>query len=102
MFLKPLGERVLIQRKAVDKFGSIYIPFNAKKVNIGEVVAIGEDVQKLVVGDLITFGMYAPLILDASEMELYGVAVDTSKDHETLLLNESDALCVVMKSEEVA
>jgi co-chaperonin GroES (HSP10) len=100
MYLQPRGARVIVKRKIVNKRGSLFIPTNSQEMrfNLGEVEICGpdvsEDIQK---GDLITFGRYAPVNLDRTEMEEVGLKLD--KDCEYLLLNEDDILCHVLSED---
>jgi len=54
------------------------------------------------VGDLVTFGRYAPMIFDVSELQSYGIPYAKTDDEEYLLLNEEDALCILLKDGEAA
>lgn len=61
MNFKPLGERVLVKRIEVENktASGIYIPDNAKeKPQTAEVVAIGNKVEDIKVGDAIVFEQY--------------------------------------------
>ena len=61
MNFKPLGERVLVKRTEVENktASGIYIPDNAKeKPQTAEVVAIGNKVEDVKVGDTIVFEQY--------------------------------------------
>ena len=61
MNFKPLGERVLVKRTEVENktASGIYIPDNAKeKPHTAEVVAIGNKVEDVKVGDIIVFEQY--------------------------------------------
>lgn len=57
MILQPLGSRIIVRRRKIGKFGSLYIPRNSQeaKVSIGEVEMVGPDVDEnmLRVGDMI-------------------------------------------------
>lgn len=98
MDLQPLGYRVLVKRKLVKKVGSIIVPESSReaKVAIGEVVAIGPDVSGLEVGNLITFGKYAPHNVESRDLEMYGIDLKSDADFEYLLMNEEDALCLLV------
>ena len=102
MILQPIGCRVLIKRKEIRKVGSLYVLPQSQdmKSNIGEVYAVGDKCEVLKVGDVVTFGKYAPMKLDMKELEYYGIQCDQQNtDEETLLMNEEDVLCVVLKDE---
>jgi len=101
MFLQPVGCRVLIKRKEIRKVGSLYIMPQSQEMraNVGEVIAVGDKCEVLKVGDVVTFGKYAPMKLDVKELEYYGVDYEQNADEEYLLLNEEDVLCVVLKDE---
>ena len=61
MNFRPLGERVLVKRTEVENktASGIYIPDNAKeKPQTAEVVAIGNKVEDVKVGDTIVFEQY--------------------------------------------
>ena len=97
MNLFPLGSRVLLKRKEVEKIGNIYIPKTSQegKASIGQVVSVGPDCEFVRVGDYVTFGRYAPLIVLKEELEYYGLPVDLEKDMTYLLCNEADLLCLI-------
>jgi len=72
MNFKPLGDRLLVERvEEVNTTASgIIIPDNAKeKPSQGKVLAIGNDVEEVNVGDTVVFGKYAgtDLVLDDKE-----------------------------------
>ena len=61
MNFKPLGERVLVKRTEVENktASGIYIPDNAKeKPHTAEVVAIGNKVEDVKVGDIVMLDPY--------------------------------------------
>ena len=73
MNFRPLGERVLVKRTEVENktASGIYIPDNAKeKPHTAEVVAIGNKVEDIKVGDIIT----------VSASGSFGVIVDEIRD----------------------
>lgn len=85
MNFKPLGERVLVERtQAETKTASgIYIPDNAKeKPQTAKVVAIGNKVEDIKVGDVIVFEQYR-----GTEIKLDGV--------EYLILNIENVMGVM-------
>lgn len=104
MQLLPLGERVLVKRKVPEKFGLILIPKGSQetRATFGEVAAVGADCERLKEGDIITFGRYAPSIIDTKEFELYKIDVRAEEGSEYLILNECDALCIVCDDENQA
>lgn len=70
MNFKPLGERVLVERTEVENktASGIIIPDNAKeKPQTAKVVAIGNKIEDLKVGDTIVFEEYR-----GSEIKLDG------------------------------
>jgi co-chaperonin GroES (HSP10) len=70
------------------------------RANVGEVIAVGDKCEVLKVGDVVTFGKYAPMKLDIKELEYYGIECEQQNaDDEILLMNEEDILCVVLKDE---
>jgi co-chaperonin GroES (HSP10) len=79
MKLRPLFDRVLIQREEI-KAKSIIIPDAAKERNAphrGVVVAIGptcEHKPPINVGDRVVFGMHAGTTLKVEDVETYVVA----------------------------
>jgi chaperonin GroES len=62
MNFQPLGNRVLVER-VEDKqttASGIIIPDNAKeKPSQGKIVAVGNDVEAIAVGDSVVFGKYS-------------------------------------------
>ena len=63
MNFKPLGDRVLVkvQEPETTTASGIIIPDNAskEKPTQAEVIAIGVDVEHVVVGDTVMYGQYA-------------------------------------------
>jgi len=72
MNFKPLGERVLVERTEVENktASGIIIPDNAKeKPQTAKVVAIGDKVEDIRVGDTIMFEQYRGTELKLEEQE---------------------------------
>ena len=72
MNLKPLGDRVLVERveETNTTVSGIIIPDNAKeKPSEGKVLAVGNDVEEVKEGDIVVFGKYSgtELVLDGNE-----------------------------------
>ena len=87
---KPMFDMVMIQMEiAPEKTkGGLYLPEQVRKVpDQGEVIAIGEDVQKLKKGDKVIFGKYVGIQL-------------TIKDQEGLLLIHETDVLGIMEGEE--
>jgi co-chaperonin GroES (HSP10) len=101
MILQPLGSRVIVKRRRIDKVGSLFVPKNSQemKVCIAEVVTVGPACEVVKEGDMITFGRYAPMNVDTGELEYYGLNRPNDTDEEYLLLNEEDALCIIVREE---
>lgn len=61
MNFQPLGNRVLVELKPrEERVGLIFKPVIAQEdSNEGRVVAIGEEVEHVAVGDWVLFGKYA-------------------------------------------
>lgn len=62
MNFQPLGNRVLVERveDAQTTASGIIIPDNAKeKPSQGKIVAVGDDVEAISVGDTVVFGKYS-------------------------------------------
>lgn len=60
--LVPIFARVVIERKDTpEKVGSIYIPNNSKELEPteGKIIAIGDECEKVKVGDEVYFGKYS-------------------------------------------
>lgn len=62
MVLRPMGDRILVEPTITksEKVGSLYIPDTKieKPIN-GKVLAIGDEVKKIKVGDVVYYGRYA-------------------------------------------
>jgi len=72
MNFKPLGERVLVERTEVENktASGIIIPDNAKeKPQTAKVVAVGDKVDDVRVGDTIMFEQYRGTELKLEEQE---------------------------------
>lgn len=90
MKFKPLGERVIVERKeeATTTASGIIIPDNAaEKQTEGKIVAISKSVEakgELKVGDEVVFGKYAgsEITLDGKE---YVVLNNSEKNDEILV-----------------
>jgi co-chaperonin GroES (HSP10) len=101
MILRPLGSRIIVKRRKIDKVGSLFVPKNSQemKVCIGEVLSVGPNCDILKAGDMVTFGKYAWANMDMSELEYYGLQRPKLIDEEYLILNEEDALCLIVREE---
>ena len=85
MNFRPLGERVLVERveEVSTTASGIIIPDSAKdKPSQGTVIAIGNDVEEIKVGDTIVFGKYS-----GNEITL--------DNKEYIIMEESDALGIL-------
>ncbi len=85
MNFKPLGERLLVERVEEESTtaSGIIIPDSAKeKPSKAKVLAIGNDVEDVNVGDTVVFGKYS-----GTELSL--------EDKEYLVLEISDVLGVI-------
>ena len=85
MNFKPLGERLLVERveEVSTTASGIIIPDSAKdKPSQGTVIAIGNDVEEIKVGDTIVFGKYS-----GNEITL--------DNKEYIIMEESDALGIL-------
>ncbi len=102
MILQPLGTRVLVRRSVLGKIGSLFVPKGSQemKFNLGEVFAVGPDCTAVAAGDMVTFGRYAPVNMDRTELESAGLD-PIPQDEEWLLMNEEDVLCIILKDEPV-
>jgi len=72
MNFKPLGERVLVERTEIENktASGIIIPDNAKeKPQTAKVVAIGDKVEDVRVGDTVMFEQYRGTELKLEEQE---------------------------------
>ena len=61
--MKPLGRRVLVEREpTLERYGSLIIPETARtKPQAGRVIAVGDQVTTVAVGDTVLFGKHATL-----------------------------------------
>ena len=101
MVLQPRENRVLVKRTLIKKKGELYIPHNSQemKFNIGEIVAVGPDVNEdLQEGDVVMFGRYAPLNMDPHEMKEANVTLPD--DVEYLIMNDADIFCHIVDDAE--
>ena len=97
MYLQPLGYRALLRRRKITKSaGGLYLPEKSEemKETIAEVVAVGEDVKMLKPGDKVSFSKYTPHKIDDYDLKTHGVEVD--EDYDYMIINEEDALCVLL------
>lgn len=83
--IKPLGARVLVERAKVEEKtdSGIIIPDSAQeKQNKGKVVAVGNDVKDVKVGDTVLYGKFN------------GTEINEG-DEAFLILQEEDLLAIV-------
>lgn len=106
---RPLFGRVLLERKTLNKVGSIIIPEDQRKrqaVCKGKVIALGDTAgwttsydkdgnskiyRSVNVGDMVSFGRHAGTWLDAS----YGVSNNDKDDAPYFLCQDEDLLAVI-------
>lgn len=56
MKFKPLGERVVVEPIEEKSTGGIVLPETVKKLHVrGKVIAIGDEVKKVKVGDIVLY-----------------------------------------------
>jgi chaperonin GroES len=85
MKLKPLFDRIIVERKSAEEktLGGIILPDTAKEKPVeGTVLAIGKDVKDLAVGDKILFAKFG-----GTEVKLDGKIY--------LIMKEIDVLGVI-------
>ncbi len=110
---RPIFGRVLLERKTLNKVGSIIIPEDQRKrqaVCKGKVVGMGETAgwtlsydktgnEKMTkafeVGDVVSFGRHAGTWLDQS----YGITENANDDAPYFLCADLDILAVIEKGE---
>lgn len=81
----PIGYRIIVKPKEVpEKVGSIFVPNNTKELEPteGTVVAIGDEVEKVKVGDMIYYGKYAGFRFNRNKTDY-------------VFLNEEDVLGII-------
>lgn len=91
MNLRPLKDNVLIQwDEPKNKIGSIHLPDQfAKRANIGEVKAIGNEVNNVKVGDRVLF----------DDQKVKSAKQDDGDGAVLLLTKDEDILAVVVEEE---
>ncbi len=84
--IEPLFSRIIAKRVEVDKIGSIYVPetANSMKATEGEVMAIGDEVSAVKVGDKIFWGKYS------------GAEIERNKQ-KYIIMCEDDILGIIKK-----
>jgi len=83
MNLMPLGQRVLVKRKPelTQTKGGIFIPDSCtEKPMEGEIVSIGDEVEKVKAGDKVLFAKFA------------GVEIVSNDDGQFLIMAEQEIL----------
>lgn len=88
--LKPTDDRVVIRpEEAITKTASgIIIPDTAKeKPKKGEVLAIGDEVENLKVGDIVLYGKFAGSEIDCKD--------DQNAKDTVLIMRRTDVLSVI-------
>ncbi len=86
--MKPLFDKVLIKRQTLQDTlnTTLIIPDDAQKRNApqtGVVLAIGEDVEQVCVGDNVLFGQHA------------GSFIKDEDDNELFIILDTDVLCIM-------
>lgn len=87
MNLQPLGKKVLIKRKPemTETEGGIIIPDTlTEKPMVGDVVSIGDEVDKIKLGDKILFGKFA------------GVEIANDAGGMFLVMDQSSILGIIL------
>ena len=95
MKLQPVDERVVIKplEETEKKVGSIIIPETAKeRPQIGEIIALGDDVPKKEGGKLLSEILK---VGDKVVYSKYGGTEIKIEDEEFLIVNRSDILAVI-------
>jgi len=89
--LIPLSGRIIVKEKEVSNYGSIIIPENSKELRAteGVVLAVADDVDNIIVGDVVYYGRYSGILVNRGE----------KFEHVYYLMNSEDVLCFV-KTEE--
>lgn len=84
--IEPLFSRIIAMRKEVEKVGSIFVPETATsmKATEGIVMAIGNEVDSVKVGDKIFWGRYS-----GAEIERNGI--------KYIIMNNEDVLGIIKK-----
>lgn len=82
--IEPLFSRIIAMRKEIEKVGSIFVPETATSMRAteGRVVAIGNEVDFVKVGDKIYWGKYS-----GAEIERHGV--------KYIIMNCEDVLGII-------
>lgn len=83
--LQPLGDRVVVRQNAPadEKVGSIIVPdAHKEKPQTGTVLAVGDAVTKVAIGQAVLFGKYT------------GTEVTVGRE-QLLILNGADLLAIV-------
>lgn len=95
MRLEPLFARVLLEREAPAKVGSVYVPEEWAKRNAStrcKVIAKGPTADKSIkIGSTVIIGMHAGAWINAQ-----GRAVPDPKEAEYYLVSDEDLLCEVV------
>lgn len=64
--LIPIFSRIIVERKEVEKIGSIFMPANTRemKATEGEVIEVGDKCEFIKKGDTVFYGKYSGFELD--------------------------------------
>ncbi len=87
--LIPLGVRVILEpTKLPEQIGRIYVPGTAKTMekNEGTVIAVGEECEKVQLGDYVLYGAYAGYMVEEDGKDVY-------------IINECDIVAKLPKKE---
>lgn len=91
--LQPLFNRVIVKRNVEEKTGTIILSKNTRmgsiETNEGEIVAIGEDVSCVSIGEFVLYGRYDGVVIQNSTYGNYrGVTIDDDKKFEYVMMND--------------
>jgi co-chaperonin GroES (HSP10) len=80
--------------------GLIIVPQGSEEMKLcfAEVVAVGPDCIETEVGDIVQFGRYGGMIVNAKEAALFGISIDPAKE-ELQIMREEDVLCDVVDAD---
>lgn len=86
MDLQPLFSRIIVQRKEIEKIGSIIIPESTQqmKATEGTVIAVGNECDTVKAGDVVFFGKYSGAEIERDKVKY-------------IVCNEDDIIALVKK-----
>jgi len=95
---RPIASRIIVERIDVDYLNGVYVPESAKEGSMnslrGKVIATGEEVELVEVGDIVLYGKYSGTKFNI------GPAKTKDGSPTYMMMNDVDVLCIIKDEKE--